>query len=137
LRIIAALLLASVIGNGADDAVALLNHTDWTDIGPGRSYAQLKPAEVAQLRKCATSAMYFERWNRGSFDQVFVTGIGMRNSFARLDLVQSSGTKLITLYSNAKSAEPSETLWLTNNETVLTQLIPPASPHVFVRCQTR
>jgi hypothetical protein len=137
LTLIATLLLAGVIGNGAHDAVALLNHTDWTDIGPGRGYAQLKPAEVAQLRKCATTSMYFERWDGRSFDQVFVTGIGMRNSFTRVDLAQSADTKVITLYRDAKSAKPGETLWLTNNGTVLTQLIPPASPHVFVRCGHR
>jgi hypothetical protein len=134
---VAAFLLAGVIGNGADDAVALLNHTDWTDIGPGRGYAQLKPAEIAQLRKCAATSMYFERWDGRPFDQVFVTGIGMRNSFARLDLAQSRDTKVITLYRDAKFAKPSETLWLTNNATVLTQLIPPASPHVFVRCDEK
>jgi hypothetical protein len=132
--IIAALLLASIVGSGADQAVALLNHSSWADIGPGVSYAQLKPADVARLRKCASSSMYFEHWDGRTFDEVFVTGIGMRVTFTRVDLAQSDGTKVITLYRDANSAKPNETLWLTNNATVLTQLIPPASPHVFVRC---
>jgi hypothetical protein len=137
LTILVALLLAGVIGNGADSAVALLNHSVWTDIGPGRSYAQLKPAEIARLRKCATPTMYFEHWDGRPFDQVFMTGLGMRNSSGRLDIAQSDDTKIVTLYVDAKSAKPSETLWLTNDATVLTQLIPPASPHVFVRCAKR
>ncbi|HEY1836817.1 MAG TPA: hypothetical protein VGG36_04115 [Rhizomicrobium sp.] len=135
--IIAALLLAGVVGNGAEQAVALLNHSSWTDIGPGRTYAQLEPGEIARLRKCATASMYFEHWDGRTFDEVFLTGISMRITFARADLARSRDTKVITLYRDANSAMPSETLWLTNNSTVLTQLIPPASPHVFVRCGTR
>ena len=137
MNFIAALLLAGVVGNGADQAVALLNHTAWTDIGPGRSYAQLKPADIAQLRKCASASMYFEHWEGRTFDEVFVTGIGMRITFARADLAQAGDTKVITLYRDASSAKPNETLWLTDKVTVLTQLIPPASPHVFVRCEKR
>jgi hypothetical protein len=137
LNFFAALLLAGVVGHGADSAVALLNHTDWTDIGPGRTYAQLKAAEIARLRQCDTASMYFEHWDGRSFDEVFVTGIGMRVTFARADLAQSRDAKVITLYREANSAKPNETLWLTHNATVLTQLIPPASPHVFVRCEKR
>jgi hypothetical protein len=135
--IAAALLLAGFIGNGADDAVALLNHSVWTDIGPGRGYAQLKPAEIAQLRKCATASMYFEHWDGRSFDQVFLTGISMRNTFARIELAQSSAAKVVTLYRDVKSAKPDETLWLTNDATVLTQAAPPAGAHVFVRCDAK
>ena len=135
--IFAVLLLAGVVGNGAEDAIALFNHSTWTDIGPGRVYAQLRPAEVAQLRKCAAPSMYFEHWEGRTFDQVFETGIGMRVTFARAELAQSPGTKVITLYRDAKSAKPAETLWLTDNATVLTQVIPPASPHIFVRCERR
>jgi hypothetical protein len=132
-----ALLVAGIVGNGADGAVALLNHSAWTDIGPGRNYAQLKPAEIARLRKCDATSMYFEHWDGRAFDQVFVTGISMRNSFVRVDLAQSGAAKVITLYRDAKSAKPDETLWLTNDATVLTQVIPPASSHVFVRCDTK
>jgi hypothetical protein len=135
--IIAALVLAGVVGNGADNAIALLNHTAWADIGPGRSYAQLKPAKIERLRKCDAISMYFEHWDGRSFDQVFETGIGMRLTFARADFAQSPGRQMISLYRDASSAKPSETLWLTNNATVLTQLIPPASAHVFVRCESK
>lgn len=132
--IFAALLLAGVIGNGADEALAALNHTTWADVGPGLSHSQLKPAEVARLRKCTTAVKYFEHWEGRPFDEVFLTGIGMRNSFARMDLARSGGTKVVTLYRDAKSSKPTETLWLTDNASVLTQVIPPAGPHVFVRC---
>jgi hypothetical protein len=135
LNFIAVLLLAGVVGNGADDAVSLLNHTGWTDIGPGRGYAQLKPVKVAQLRKCAMTSMYFEHWDGLSFDEVFLTGISMRSTFARVEFAQSGGAKIITLYRDANSAKPAETLWLTNNATVLTQVAPPAGPHVYLRCE--
>jgi hypothetical protein len=137
LNLIAALLIAGVVGNGAEEAVALLNHTAWVDVGPGRSYAQLKPAEIARLQRCDTSSMYFEHWEGRSFDQVFIAGIGMRITFARADFAQSSDTKVITLYRDAGSPKPNETLWLTNNATVLTQVIQPASPHAFVQCEKR
>jgi hypothetical protein len=122
--------------NASDAAIALLNHTAWTDIGVGRSLPQLTPTEIARLRRCDVTSMYFEHWEGRSFDEVFLTGISMRSTFARVEMVQSPNGKAITLFRSANAPKPDETLYLSNDGTMLTQVIPPASPHFYVRCQS-
>jgi hypothetical protein len=120
----------------ARNAVALLNHSAWTEIGPGRKYAQLKPAEIARLQRCDGASMYFEHWPGRSFDQVFMSGISMRDTFERVELAQSGSVKIIMLFRTAKSAKPDETLYLSGDGKSLTQVVPPASPHVYLRCES-
>jgi hypothetical protein len=121
--------------NANDAAIALLNHTAWTDIGIGRSLSQLTPAQIARLRRCDVASMYFEHWDGGTFDEVFLTGISMRSTFARVEMTQSPNGKVITLFRSANAKRADETLYLSNDGEVLTQVIRPASPHVYLRCQ--
>ncbi len=80
--------------------------------------------------------MYFESWQPYYLDQVFETGISMRSHFTRAEFAKSSGGEVITLYSSPTDAKP-ERLYLSSDGAFLTQVVPPASPHVFVRCETK
>jgi hypothetical protein len=81
--------------------------------------------------------MYFEHWDGRMFDQVFLTGISMRNTFDRVEFSQSGDTAIITLFRTAKSAKPAETLYLSKDAATLTQVAPPAGPHIYLRCEPR
>lgn len=89
---------------------------------------------MARLRRCDEMTMYFEGWDGKSIDQVYVAGISMRNHFSKVDLSQSHGEKIITLFREARTAKPGMTLNLSADGTVLTLLSPPFRSHTYLRC---
>ncbi|HEY5338975.1 MAG TPA: hypothetical protein VIJ85_12280 [Rhizomicrobium sp.] len=129
-------LIALAIGgpaHAADDPLKILGWSRWTDIGPGRSVAQLKPADITKLRRCADWSMYFERKD-GGIDQVFVVGMSMRTHYPKVLVSTLLGETIFSLFPAAASVRPTDTLHLSQNDIALTQISPPFRPHVYLRC---
>jgi hypothetical protein len=127
--IVAALVAPACANEAAIDAIA---YARWTDIGPGRSVAQLKPAEVAELRRCKNWTMYFQPSGDGVV-QTFVAGMTMSNGYSKVQVSQLAGETIFILSQNG-SSKATDTLHLSKDGTVLTQVSPPFRPHTYLRC---
>ena len=117
------------------DSIAQLDRTSWVDIGPGRGVAQLRPKEIAELRRCKTWTMYF-RWANSVFQQTFVAGMTMSNTFAKVS-ASSIGGETIFILTPTGHVKPTDTLHLSKDEIELTQFSPPFRPHTYLRCAPR
>ena len=115
-----------------EDAIKSIAYARWIDIGPGRSVMQLKPAEVAELRRCKTWTMYFQPSGEGIV-QTFVAGMTMSNSYSKVQISRLSGETIFIL-SQKGSSRVTDTLHLSKDGDVLTQISPPFRPHTFLRC---
>lgn len=116
-----------------DDAIKSIAYARWIDIGPGRSVAQLKPAEVAELRRCKSWTMYFQPAGDGIV-QTFVAGMTMSNSFSKVQVSQVAGETIFIL-SQKGSSKTTDTLHVSKDGNVLTQVSPPFRPHIYLRCE--
>jgi hypothetical protein len=116
----------------AGKSLASISYVRWVDIGPGRTVAQLKPAEIAELRRCKTWTMYFQPSGDGIM-QTFVAGMTMSNRYPKVQVSQVAGETIFVL-SPAGSKKPTDTLHLSKDGSVLTQMSPPFQPHTFLRC---
>jgi hypothetical protein len=130
LGLIAAVLAAPACAK--EDAIKSIAYVRWNDIGPGRSVSQLKPAEIAELRRCKNWTMYFQPAGDGIV-QTFVAGMTMSNSFSKVQVSQVAGETIFIL-SQKGNSKTSDTLHLSKDGNVLTQVSPPFRPHVFLRC---
>jgi hypothetical protein len=125
----ASLLAAPVCAE--ESAVRSIAYARWVDIGPGRSMAQLKPAEIAALRRCKDWTMYFQPAGDG-IAQTFVAGMTMSNTFPKVLVSRVPGETIFVL---AKpNGKTSDTLHLSKDGMVLTQISPPFRPHTYLRC---
>lgn len=115
-----------------EDAIASIAYARWVDIGPGRSVAQLKPAEAAELRRCKTWTMYFQPSGEGIV-QTFVAGMTMSNSYSKVQISRLAGETIFIL-SQEGSSKTRGTLHLSQDGNILTQVSPPFQPHTYVRC---
>jgi hypothetical protein len=113
-------------------AIDSIAYARWIDIGPGRSIAQLKPAEVAELRRCKNWTMYFQPSGEGIV-QTFVAGMTMSNTYSKVQVSQLAGETNLIL-SQKCSGKVTNTLHLSKDGDVLTQVSPPFRPHTFLRC---
>lgn len=131
-----ALVLAAVLSGTAafaeEDAIKSLTYARWVDIGAGRSVSQLKPAEIAQLRRCKDWTMYFVPAGAG-VDQIFVVGMTMTTGFPKV-LVSRIAGETVFILSQEGREKPSDTLHLSKDGNVLTQFSPPFRPHTYLRC---
>ncbi|HEY7978719.1 MAG TPA: hypothetical protein VID67_11020 [Rhizomicrobium sp.] len=115
-----------------DDAIKSIAYARWIDIGPGRTVAQLKPAEAAELRRCKSWTMYFQPVRDGVV-QTFVAGMTMSNSYSKV-LVSRVAGETIFILSQKGSGKTTDTLHLSKDGKVLTQISPPFRPHTYLRC---
>jgi hypothetical protein len=116
----------------AKDAIKFIAYARWIDIGPGRGVAQLKPAEIAELRRCKDWTMYFQPTGDGVV-QTFVAGMIMSNGFSKIQISHLAGETIFIL-SRKGSAKTADTLHLSKDGNVLTQISPPFRPHTYLRC---
>lgn len=117
-----------------DAAIKSIAYARWIDIGPGRSMAQLKPAEAAALRRCKTWTMYFQPSGEGLV-QTFVAGMTMSNGYSKVQ-VSHLGGETIFILSQKGSSKTTDTLHLSKDGNVLTQISPLFRPHTYLRCAT-
>jgi hypothetical protein len=115
-----------------EEAIEAITYVRWIDIGPGRTVAQLKPAEIAELRRCKTWTMYFQPSGSGIM-QTFVAGMTMSNSYSQVQVSHLVG-EAIFISSQKGSSKTRDTLHLSKDGTVLTQISPPFRPHTYLRC---
>jgi hypothetical protein len=115
-----------------NDAIKSITYARWVDIGPGRTVSQLTPAEIAELRRCKTWTMYFQLSGEGIM-QTFVAGMTMSNSYSKVQVSKLAGETIFIL-SQKGSDRTHDTLHLSKDGTVLTQVSPPFRPHTFLRC---
>ena len=115
-----------------EEATKSITYARWVDIGPGRTVAQLKPADIAELRRCKTWTMYFKPID-GGIMQTFVAGMTMSNSYSKVQVSHLAGEAIFIL-SQKGSSKTRDTLHLSKDGNVLTQISPPFRPHVFLRC---
>jgi hypothetical protein len=117
-----------------EDAIKSIAYARWIDIGPGRSVAQLKPAEIAELRRCKTWTMYLQPSGTGVV-QTFVAGMTMSNDYSKVQISRLGGETIFIL-SQKGSSKTTDTLHLSKDGNVLTQMSPPFRPHTYLRCAT-
>ena len=129
--IVCAVMFASPVC-AADDAIKSIAYARWIDIGPGRSLAQMKPAEIAAVRRCQDWTMYFAPSGEG-LTQTFVAGMSMSNSYSQVQVSNLAGETIFIL-SQRGSSKTHDTLHLSSNGLVLTQISPPFEPHTYLRC---
>jgi hypothetical protein len=115
-----------------EDAIKSIAYARWIDIGPGRSVAQLKPAEAAELRRCKTWTMYFQPAGDGMV-QTFVAGMTMSDTYSKVQVSYLAGETIFIL-SQKGSSKTTDTLHLSKDGNVLTQVSPPFRPHTYLRC---
>lgn len=115
-----------------EDAIKSISYARWVDIGPGRTVAQLKPAEIAELRRCKNWTMYFAPSGDG-ITQTFVAGMTMSNSYSQVQVSLLAGETIFIL-SQKGSSKTRDTLHLSKDGNVLTQISPPFRPHTYLRC---
>ncbi|HEY2034282.1 MAG TPA: hypothetical protein VGH02_11405 [Rhizomicrobium sp.] len=130
LALIATVLAAPVCAQ--DDAIKTIAYARWIDIGPGRSVAQLKPAEIAEQRRCENWTMYFQPSGEG-IAQTFVAGMTMSNAYSKVQVSHLAGETIFIL-SQKGSSKTMDTLHLSKDGNVLTQISPPFRPHTYLRC---
>jgi hypothetical protein len=116
----------------ADSDIKSITYVRWNDIGLPGSMAQLRPAEIAKLRRCDSWSMYFTPAGDG-LDQVFVVGMTMQTQFPNVLVSHLDGETIFILFKDA-SGKTSDTLHLSQDGSVLTQFSPPFRPHTYVRC---
>ncbi|HEY8948545.1 MAG TPA: hypothetical protein VIM56_06645 [Rhizomicrobium sp.] len=128
------LFIAFLVGPACADesAIKSIVYARWIDIGPGRTAAQLKPAEIAELRRCKTWTMYFQPSGDGIM-QTFVAGMTMSNNYSKVQVSQLAGETIFILSQKGRS-KTHDTLHLSRDGTVLTQVSPPFRPHTYLRC---
>jgi hypothetical protein len=134
-RAFALAVLAALLSSPAcaeQDAIKSIAYARWIDIGPGRSAAQLKPADIAELRRCKAWTMYFLPANDG-IAQTFVAGMSMSNDYSKVQVSQLAGETIFIL-SQKGSSKTTDTLHLSKDGIVLTQISPPFRPHTYLRC---
>lgn len=134
-RAVALVFLLSAFGTpalAADRDISSITYARWNDIGVPGGIAELKPAEIARLRRCDTWSMYFTPAGEG-IDQIFVAGMTMETSFSRVEVSHLAGETIFILFRDA-SAKTSDTLHLSQDGQVLTQFSPPFRPHTYLRC---
>ena len=129
---IAAAVLATPV-RAQDDAIKSIAYARWVDIGPGHTIAQLKPAEMAELRRCKSWTMYFQPSGDGIV-QTFVAGMTMSNAYSQVQISRLSGETIFIL-SQKGSQKTHDTLHLSKDGRVLTQMSPPFRPHTYLRCE--
>lgn len=127
-----ALVAAAAPACAQENAIKSISYARWIDIGPGRTVAQLKPAEIAELRRCKTWTMYFAPSGDGIM-QTFVAGMTMSNSYSQVQVSQLAGETIFIL-SQKGSSKTRDTLHLSKGGNVLTQISPPFRPHTYLRC---
>lgn len=115
-----------------DDAIKSIAYARWIDIGPGRGVAQLKPAEIAELRRCKTWTMYFQPSGDGIV-QTFVVGMTMSNGYSKVQVSHLAGETIFILAQKGGS-KTTDTLHLSKDGNMLTQISPPFRPHTYLRC---
>ena len=115
-----------------EDAIKSIAYARWIDIGPGRSVAQLKPAEADELRRCKTWTMYFQPAGDGIV-QTFVAGMTMSDTYSKVQVSYLAGETIFIL-SQKGSSKTTDTLHLSKDGNVLTQVSPPFRPHTYLRC---
>jgi len=115
-----------------ESAIKSISYARWIDIGPGRTVAQLTPAQIVELRRCKNWTMYFRPFGDGIM-QTFVAGMTMSNSYSKVQVSQLAGETIFIL-SQKGSSKTHDTLHLSRGGDVLTQVSPPFRPHVFLRC---
>lgn len=116
----------------ADSDIKSITYARWNDIGVPGGIAELKPAEIAKLRRCASWSMYFTPAGDG-IDQIFVVGMSMETSFPKVDVSHLAGETIFILFKD-DGAKTSDTLHLSRDGQVLTQFSPPFRPHTYLRC---
>ena len=134
-RALALVLSAATVAAPAcakQDAIGSIAYARWVDIGPGRSMAQLKPAEIAELRRCKNWTMYFSPEGSGIV-QTFVAGMTMSNGYSKVQVSHLAGETIFIL-SQKGSNKTHDTLHLSKDGQVLTQMSPPFRPHTYLRC---
>jgi len=132
MRLLFAIAASAAMSLAQGDAIKSIAYARWVDIGPGRAVGQLKPAEIAELRRCKNWTMYFQPAGDGIV-QTFVAGMIMSNSYSKVQVSQLAGETIFIL-SQKGSSKTRDTLHLSKDGTVLTQISPPFRPHVFLRC---
>ena len=115
-----------------DDAIKSIAYVRWVDIGPGQSIAALKLADIAELRRCKTWTMYFQPSGDGIV-QTFVAGMTMSNGYSKVQVSHLAGETIFIL-SQTGSNKTHDTLHLSKDGEVLTQISPPFQPHTYLRC---
>ena len=118
--------------NADDSDIKSLTYVRWNDIGVPGSIAQLKPADIAKLRRCDDWSMYFVPSGAG-IEQIFVAGMTMGTDFPKVEVSHLAGETIFILFKDA-STKTSDTLHLSKDGAVLTQFSPPFRPHTYVRC---
>jgi hypothetical protein len=122
----------AVPAGAVENAAKSLTYARWVDIGPGRSLTRLAPAELAELRRCANWTMYFLPAD-GGVEQVFVAGMTIGTRFPKM-LVSHLEGETIFMLSRDDGGRASDTLHLSKDGNVLTQMSPPFRPHTYLRC---
>src|SRR5690348_9764021 len=129
LAIVACIVAPPAIAKTA--AIKSLTWVRWVDIGPGRTVAQLKPAEFAELRRCKSWTMYFVPAGSG-IEQVFVAGMTMGTAYPKVLISEIAGETVFVLVQ--KDGHTHDTLHLSRDGLVLIQFSPPFRPHTYLRC---
>ncbi|HWA29452.1 MAG TPA: hypothetical protein VG867_00060 [Rhizomicrobium sp.] len=124
-------LLLSAVMPAHADALQSLMWSRWVNIGPGRSIAQVKPAERAALRRCKTWTMLFRPAGSG-IEQTFIAGMTMRNNYPKVLVSQIPGETIFVLV--LPDGKTHDTLHLSEDGQVLTQVSPPFRPQTYLRC---
>jgi hypothetical protein len=134
MRFLFAIAMSAAAAQANGDAIKSISYARWVDIGPGRTVAQLKPAEISELRRCKTWTMYFRPFGDGIM-QTFVAGMTMSNSYSKVQISHLAGETIFIL-SQKDSSKTRDTLHLSKDGTVLTQMSPPFRPHTYLRCSS-
>jgi hypothetical protein len=132
--VLLSLALAAPAAAAGSDIKSLI-YKRWNDIGVPGSIAQLKPAEIARLRRCVTWSMYFTPAGEG-LNQIFVVGMPMTNTFPKVLVSHLDGETIFVLVPPGTD-KTHDTLHLSKDGTVLTQFSPPFRPHTYLRCPDR
>lgn len=113
------------------DALKSLAWSRWVDIGPGRSIVQVKPAERAELRRCKIWTMMFRPAGDG-IEQTYIAGMTMSNEYPKVLVSEIAGETVFVLV--GPDGRTHDTLHMSRDGLVMTQISPPFSPHTYLRC---
>jgi hypothetical protein len=132
MRLLAIVAMAAALSASTNaDALQPLLWSRWVNIGPGRSIAQLKPAEKAELRRCKTWTMMFRPAAAG-IEQTFIAGMTMSNDYPKVLVSKIPGETIFVLVGADGRAR--DTLHLSRDAQVMTQISPPFRPQTYLRC---
>lgn len=132
MRLLLIVAMSAAMSVAQGEAIKSITYARWIDIGPEMTPAQLKPAEIAELRRCKTWTMYFQPSGDG-ITQTFVAGMTMSNSYSKVQVSRLAGETIFILSQNG-SSKTTDTLHLSKNGDVLVQVSPPFRPHTYLRC---